>query len=154
DRDPDGGTPGFRGARAVRLRSGARRRPDRHRDREDAPRGGHDSRPAVPSARSREGLVRMKALITGVAGFIGSNVAEELLRRGATVTGIDCFTDYYARPIKEANVAAVSAHRGFTFVETSIQDANLPALLDGVTHLFHLAAQAGVRKSWGKDFQI
>jgi UDP-glucose 4-epimerase len=96
----------------------------------------------------------MKALITGVAGFIGSNLAEELLRRGATVTGIDCFTDYYPRAIKEANMAALSAHRGFVFVETSIQDANLPSLLEGVTHVFHLAAQAGVRKSWGRDFAI
>ena len=42
---------------------------------------------------------------------------------------------------------------GFRFVETTIQAADLPALLDGVTHVFHLAAQAGVRKSWGKDFQ-
>ena len=96
----------------------------------------------------------MKALITGVAGFIGSNLAEELLRRGATVTGIDCFTDYYPRAMKEANIAALSAHRGFTFVETSIQGANLASLLEDVTHVFHLAAQAGVRKSWGKDFQV
>ena len=96
----------------------------------------------------------MKALITGVAGFIGSNLAEELLRRGAAVTGIDCFTDYYPRAIKDANIAALSAHRGFTFVETSIQEANLGSLLEGVTHVFHLAAQAGVRKSWGKDFQV
>lgn len=95
----------------------------------------------------------MKALITGVAGFIGSNLAEELLRRGATVTGIDCFTDYYPRAMKEANIAALSAHRGFTFVETSIQGANLASLLEDVTHVFHLAAQAGVRKSWGRDFQ-
>ena len=96
----------------------------------------------------------MKALITGVAGFIGSNLAEELLRRGSTVTGIDCFTDYYPRAIKEANITALSGHPGFTFVDTSIQDANLASLLEGVTHVFHLAAQAGVRKSWGKDFQI
>jgi UDP-glucose 4-epimerase len=96
----------------------------------------------------------MKALVTGVAGFIGSHLAGTLLERGATVTGLDCFTDYYPRPIKEANLATVAAHDRFRFVETSIQDADLDALLDDVTHVFHLAAQAGVRKSWGRDFQI
>jgi len=96
----------------------------------------------------------MKALVTGVAGFIGSHLAGTLLDRGAAVTGVDCFTDYYPRPIKEANLATVAAHDRFRFVETSIQDADLDALLDDVTHVFHLAAQAGVRKSWGRDFQI
>lgn len=94
----------------------------------------------------------MKALVTGVAGFIGSTLAEKLLASGATVTGIDCFTDYYARSIKERNLAGPKAHDAFTFVERPIADADLPSLLDGVTHVFHLAAQAGVRKSWGKDF--
>jgi nucleoside-diphosphate-sugar epimerase len=96
----------------------------------------------------------MKALVTGVAGFIGSHLAGTLLDRGATVTGLDCFTDYYPRPIKEANLATVATHDRFRFVETSIQDADLDTLLDDVTHVFHLAAQAGVRKSWGRDFQI
>ncbi len=96
----------------------------------------------------------MKALVTGVAGFIGSTLAERLLASGAEVTGIDCFTDYYARSIKERNLAGPTAHDGFTFVESTIADANLASLLDGVTHVFHLAAQAGVRRSWGRDFQV
>jgi len=96
----------------------------------------------------------MNALITGVAGFVGSHLAEQLLDRGARVTGIDCFTDYYPRSIKESNLAAVQTKPGFQFVETTIQDADLPSLLNGVTHVFHLAAQAGVRKSWGRDFQV
>jgi UDP-glucose 4-epimerase len=96
----------------------------------------------------------MKAFVTGVAGFIGSNLAEELLHRGATVKGLDCFTDYYPRAIKEANLVALARHSGFSFVETTLQEAKLSQLLDGVTHVFHLAAQAGVRKSWGRDFQI
>ena len=96
----------------------------------------------------------MNALITGVAGFVGSHLAEHLLDRGARVTGIDCFTDYYPRSIKESNLAAVQTKPGFQFVETTIQDADLPSLLNGVTHVFHLAAQAGVRKSWGRDFQV
>jgi nucleoside-diphosphate-sugar epimerase len=95
----------------------------------------------------------MKALVTGVAGFIGSHLAASLLDRGATVVGVDCFTDYYPRPIKEANLAENAQREGFRFAEVRIQDADLPALLDGVTHVFHLAAQAGVRKSWGTDFR-
>ena len=96
----------------------------------------------------------MKALVTGAAGFIGSHVTGALLDRGAEVAGLDCFTDYYPRPIKEANLAENGSRPGFTFVEASIQKADLRMLLDGVTHVFHLAAQAGVRKSWGRDFRI
>lgn len=96
----------------------------------------------------------MKALVTGAAGFIGSHLTEALLGRGAQVTGLDCFTDYYARSIKEANLDNNRGREGFQFVEARIQDVDLRALLDGVTHVFHLAAQAGVRKSWGRDFRI
>jgi nucleoside-diphosphate-sugar epimerase len=96
----------------------------------------------------------MKALVTGAAGFIGSHLAAALLDRGAEVTGLDCFTDYYPRPIKEANLAVNAGRQGFRFVEGSLQHAALDALLDGKTHVFHLAAQAGVRKSWGTDFQV
>jgi nucleoside-diphosphate-sugar epimerase len=96
----------------------------------------------------------MNALITGVAGFVGSHLAERLLERGARVTGIDCFTDYYARSIKEANLSGVAGRSGFRLVENAIQDADLSTLLESVTHVFHLAAQAGVRRSWGRDFRI
>jgi len=95
----------------------------------------------------------MKALVTGAAGFIGSHLTGTLLDRGAHVTGLDCFTDYYARSIKAANLAHSQGRAGFEFVEGRLQDADLPGLLDGVTHVFHLAAQAGVRKSWGRDFR-
>lgn len=96
----------------------------------------------------------MKALVTGAAGFIGSHLTGALIDRGASVTGIDCFTDYYARSLKEANLEANRGRPGFRFVEARLQEADLPALLEGVTHVFHLAAQAGVRKSWGADFRI
>jgi nucleoside-diphosphate-sugar epimerase len=96
----------------------------------------------------------MKALVTGAAGFIGSHLTSALLDRGAAVTGIDCFTDYYARDLKEANLEVNRGRAGFRFVEARIQEADLAALLEGVTHVFHLAAQAGVRKSWGADFRI
>jgi UDP-glucose 4-epimerase len=95
----------------------------------------------------------MRALITGAAGFIGSTLAERLVDRGAEVIGLDCFTDYYPRAIKEANLRHLRAQPAFRFVESSIQQADLPSLLDGITHVFHLAAQAGVRKSWGRDFR-
>ena len=95
----------------------------------------------------------MKALVTGVAGFIGSHLTASLLDKGATVVGLDCFTDYYPRALKERNLDENRRRQDFRFAETTIQNADLPALLDGVTHVFHLAAQAGVRKSWGKDFK-
>ena len=96
----------------------------------------------------------MKALVTGAAGFIGSTLAERLLGEGAEVVGIDCFTDYYPRPIKERNLLGPRASRNFRFIESRIQDVDLATLLADRTHVFHLAAQAGVRKSWGRDFEI
>ena len=96
----------------------------------------------------------MKALVTGVAGFIGSTLAEKLMADGADVVGIDCFTDYYPRPVKERNLSGLIAQPRFRFVEATIQHADLPVLLKDRTHVFHLAAQAGVRKSWGRDFAV
>jgi nucleoside-diphosphate-sugar epimerase len=96
----------------------------------------------------------MNALVTGAAGFIGSTLAERLLESGADVVGIDCFTDYYPRAVKDRNLTTLMKHPKFRFVESTLRHANLVKLLDGRTHVFHLAAQAGVRKSWGKDFNI
>ena len=92
--------------------------------------------------------------MTGAAGFIGSHLTSALLDRGAEVIGLDCFTDYYARSLKESNLDVNRQRTGFRFVEARIQDGGLPALLDGVSHVFHLAAQAGVRRSWGRDFRV
>jgi UDP-glucose 4-epimerase len=94
----------------------------------------------------------MKALVTGAAGFIGSTLSAALLARDADVTGMDCFTDYYGRDVKTGNLAPVMTHPRFRFVEAALQTARLDTLLDGVTHVFHLAAQAGVRGSWGAEF--
>jgi UDP-glucose 4-epimerase len=96
----------------------------------------------------------VKAIVTGAAGFIGSHLTAALLDRGAEVVGIDCFTDYYPRSIKESNLAVNVGRPGFRFIEAALQTADLSALLDGATHVFHLAAQAGVRKSWGQDFRV
>jgi nucleoside-diphosphate-sugar epimerase len=96
----------------------------------------------------------VKALVTGAVGFIGSHLTSALLDRGAEVTGLDCFTDYYPRFVKEDNLAVNAGRPGFHFVEGSLQHTDLAALVDGKTHVFHLAAQAGVRKSWGADFRV
>ena len=96
----------------------------------------------------------MKAVVTGAAGFIGSSLTERLLGAGAHVTGVDCFTDCYSRSLKESNVARFRNHERFRFVETEIAAADWSELLTDATHVFHLAAQAGVRRSWGGDFSI
>jgi nucleoside-diphosphate-sugar epimerase len=95
----------------------------------------------------------MHALVTGTAGFIASHVANLLLDHGATVHGVDAFTDYYPRRLKDANLATLTGRPGFTFTEGRLEDVDLGPVLDGVTHVFHFAAQAGVRRSWGKDFR-
>lgn len=96
----------------------------------------------------------MNAFVTGVAGFIGSHLASALLDSGAAVTGVDCFTDYYPKALKEANLATLKGRPQFSFVDAALQRADLTTLLRGKTHVFHLAAQAGVRKSWGRDFNV
>jgi len=96
----------------------------------------------------------MKALVTGVAGFIGSTLAERLVADGADVVGLDCFSDYYPRAVKERNLLTLRGQPRFRFVESTIQAADLGSLLADRTHVFHLAAQAGVRKSWGRDFGV
>lgn len=96
----------------------------------------------------------MKALVTGAAGFIGSSLSERLISDGAEVVGIDCFTDYYPRADKERNLTELRKAARFRLVEATLAQTELGPLLDGVTHVFHLAAQAGVRKSWGRDFRV
>ena len=96
----------------------------------------------------------MKALVTGGAGFIGSHLSELLLDRGASVRAIDAFTDFYPRPLKERNLQNLRGRSGYDFVEGDLRHVDLATVLDGVTHVFHLAAQAGVRRSWGSEFQV
>lgn len=96
----------------------------------------------------------MKALVTGVAGFIGSTLADRLVRDGSDVVGIDCFTDYYPRAVKERNLNELLTSSRFRFTESRVQDADWTHLLADRTHVFHLAAQAGVRRSWGRDFAV
>ncbi len=95
----------------------------------------------------------MRCLVTGVGGFVGSHLAERLLVDGHEVCGVDAFIDYYPRSIKESNIADLHSWKGFTFIKDDLLSMNLVSLLEGVEAIFHQAAQAGVRASWGKDFQ-
>jgi UDP-glucose 4-epimerase len=96
----------------------------------------------------------MTALVTGVGGFIGSTLAESLIESGERVIGVDSFLDYYPRSVKERNLESLSANPGFELHEGSLQEMELPRLLEGCDRVFHLAAQAGVRASWGGEFGI
>jgi nucleoside-diphosphate-sugar epimerase len=89
------------------------------------------------------------AVVTGCAGFLGSHLCEALVASGHAVIGIDCFTDFYSRELKLRNVAGLCETPGFRMVEADIAEAPLGPLLEDVDVVFHLAAQAGVRTSFG-----
>jgi UDP-glucose 4-epimerase len=91
-------------------------------------------------------------LVTGAAGFIGSHLADALLEDGHAVTGVDCFTDYYPRALKEENLLRARDFDSFKLIEADLGVEPLAGLLDEVEGVFHLAAQAGVRGSWGSGF--
>lgn len=97
-------------------------------------------------------MTKMTFLVTGCAGFIGSSTALELLRRGYNVRGIDRFSDYYSRELKEKNITALKDFEQFEFIEDDLVSVDLDELLKGIDIVIHDAAQAGVRSSWGKSF--
>lgn len=94
-----------------------------------------------------------KVLVTGIAGFIGSHLAEKLLELEYEVIGIDCLSDYYSPKIKERNIQSIQ-QSNLTILRENLLNVDLKKTLENVEYVFHLAAQAGVRASWGKDFQI
>lgn len=96
----------------------------------------------------------MKILVTGVAGFIGSHLAERLIKEGHKVVGVDCFTDYYPRAIKESNIKKLRSDSSFDFHDADILEINLETVLQNIDVVYHEAAQAGVRASWGANFKI
>jgi UDP-glucuronate 4-epimerase len=87
----------------------------------------------------------MRYVVTGAAGFIGSQLAGTLVAAGHEVVGVDCFTDFYDAAEKEANASGLDVRR-LDLAEETLE-------LDGVDGVFHLAAQAGVR-SFGDVFPL
>lgn len=90
--------------------------------------------------------------MTGVAGFIGSHLAERLVELGAKVHGVDCFTTYYGRELKEANLAGLRQSERFELHDLDLAAGPLDELLNAVDVVFHQAGQPGVRASWGETF--
>ena len=92
-------------------------------------------------------------IVTGAAGFIGSHLVETLLNRGEQVIGVDHFNDYYDVALKRRNIARFEHHPNFRLIAEDIQTIDWTALLTDVSVIYHQAAQAGVRASWGIGFR-
>jgi UDP-glucuronate 4-epimerase len=91
-------------------------------------------------------------VVTGCAGFIGSHLTEALLSAGHDVLGIDAFSDYYEPKLKRTNLAKALENDTFTLVEGDVLELPIERLFAGSDGIFHLAAQPGVRGSWGAAF--
>jgi len=96
----------------------------------------------------------VRALVTGVAGFIGSHLTESLLGDGWEVIGVDCFNDNYGRATKLHNLARAREWDAFDFVPIDLSRGGLDDLVDVADVVFHLAAEPGVRDSWNQRFQL
>jgi len=106
----------------------------------------------------------MRALVTGCAGFIGSSLTDRLLAQGWDVVGVDSFEAYYSRDLKEGNLVAARDSASFSLVEADLLElasdnagavnvaGSLRDIVGSVDHVYHLAAQPGVRGSWGRSF--
>ncbi|MEA2123317.1 MAG: hypothetical protein QOI80_99, partial [Solirubrobacteraceae bacterium] len=94
----------------------------------------------------------MRALVTGCAGFIGSHLTESLLSDGHDVLGIDCFNDNYGRSAKLDNLAHAQEWDGFEFVPIDLARGDLADVVAESEVVYHLAAEPGVRSSWGGRF--
>src|SRR5262245_48889529 len=93
-------------------------------------------------------------VVTGCAGFIGSHLSTALLNRGETVIGVDAFTDFYSREVKEENIESLRGHPGFRLLIADLNEIEIEDLIADAAGVFHLAAQPGVRGSWGDSFQV
>lgn len=90
----------------------------------------------------------LACLVTGAAGFIGSHLVDRLLAEGHAVRGVDCFTDYYPRDVKERNLATARDNPAFQFVPADLRSDDLAPLLADIDVVFHLAAMGGLLRSW------
>ena len=84
----------------------------------------------------------MRILVTGAAGFIGSHMCEHLCDLGHDVVGLDCFTEYYARGLKDSNADDVRA-KGASILELDLAADDLSEAVDGAEVIYHFAAQPG-----------
>jgi len=85
----------------------------------------------------------MNLLVTGAAGFIGSNCCAALARTGHSVRGVDCFSDYYDPALKRRNAASL-ASSGVAVADADLAADPIDALLEGVDGVLHFAAQPGI----------
>lgn len=91
----------------------------------------------------------LRVLVTGCAGFIGSHLVDRLLTDGHEVVGVDSFTSYYDRKLKERNNSWNLGGGRFTFHDMDVADLS-PEHLAQIEGIIHLAAQPGVRASWSR----
>ncbi|NIM89566.1 MAG: NAD-dependent epimerase/dehydratase family protein [Candidatus Aminicenantes bacterium] len=96
----------------------------------------------------------MICLVTGAAGFIASHLCRRLVKEGFMVVGVDSFNDSYPKWIKEDNIHDLLQGKNFEFIAKGVENVDLKKLLKRVDFVFHLAAQAGVRTSWGQNFEV
>lgn len=96
---------------------------------------------------------RARILVTGAAGFLGSHLCERLVTSGNEVVGVDCFTDYYSRERKEDNLRQLLDEPSFKLLELDLSRDDLSGLIEGFDAVIHLAAQPGVRSSFGESFE-
>ena len=96
----------------------------------------------------------MNCLVTGAAGFIASHLCRRLLKEGFKVVGIDSFTDFYPKRIKEKNIKPLKKDKNFEFIAEDLNELSLKKILKKTDYVFHHAAQAGVRTSWGDNFSV
>lgn len=92
----------------------------------------------------------MEILVTGCAGFIGSNLIDKLLDMGTSVVGIDNFDNYYNKSIKLRNIRDAQKNTNFTFYEGDIRNKDFIKMLFNkydFDMIFHMAARPGVRSS-------
>jgi nucleoside-diphosphate-sugar epimerase len=113
----------------------------------------HTDGGAQPASDAEGGFGGRHVLVTGCAGFIGSHLAESLLTDGADVIGIDCFNDNYGRREKLLNLRHLTSWDGFEFTPIDLARGALEDVVGECDLVLHLAAEPGVRTSWGTRYE-
>ena len=95
----------------------------------------------------------MKVIVTGAAGFIGSTLSEKLIKQGFYVIGIDSLNSNYPIKLKKNNLTALLNNKNFEFINKNITSIEFGNKYSDIEAVFHQAATAGVRSSWGTNFK-